>query len=291
MSSLTIAYITARRDPKINWWFDSLRIQLTDWEPKLIVVDLHQKSHAIMTDKHVPPKPNVWQGEHRLTKEDWFAPANARNTALCLCETEWIAYVDDLSVLMPEWLARVEAAMEGGYNVAGSYRKVQELLVEGGKIKWSIPFSDDSRLRLAKEDLGDCEGGWLYGCSCAFRVDDLLTVGGWPEYCDGMGSEDYCLGIALKNAGFPLKYDRKMMTLESEEDHHREPSLRRTDKGTSPFDKSHAALNIAKSSSYFANYYPGGMRALRAEILSGKPFPVIQEPKHDWFDGMEIAQM
>jgi glycosyltransferase involved in cell wall biosynthesis len=288
--SLTIAYITSRKDPKIDWFWDSLIKQAKETH-RVIVVTLHGD---IVEDKFsdtVRPKPSVWQGEYRLTKEDWFAAANARNTALCMCETEWIAYVDDLSVLMPGWLGRVEAAMEGGYNVAGSYRKVKELWVKDGEVKWSIPFSDDSRLNLQKEDLSDCDGGWLYGCSCAFRVEDLLSVGGWPEYCDGLGSEDYCLGLCLKNAGFTLKYDKQMMTYESEEDHYKEPSLKRTDKGLSPNDKSHAALNIAKSSKYFANYYRGGMRTLREFVLKGFPFPVIQEPKHDWFDNQPISEM
>src|SRR5262245_47488189 len=31
---------------------------------------------------HVPPKPTVWQGPHRLTQNDYFCPSNARNTGL-----------------------------------------------------------------------------------------------------------------------------------------------------------------------------------------------------------------
>lgn len=291
--TLTIAYVTARRDPKVEWFLSSLALQSNEPIPIIVVSLFPHLFSQIKSDYFTlsEPKPNVWQGEHRLTKQDWFAMANARNTALCLCDTDWIAYVDDLSVLETTWLDCVKEAMEGRYNVAGSYRKVKNLVVENGLIKSFTPFSEDCRMALSNGCLVDCDGGWLYGCSCAFKVEDLLDVGGWPEYCDGLGAEDYCLGIALKNAGKTLVYCKPMATMESEEHHHTEPSLRRTDKGVSPNDKSHAALNIAKSSKYFPNYYPGGMRALREFVLAGNPFPVIQQPRHDWFDGQLISEM
>jgi hypothetical protein len=304
MSSLTLAYITAREEPHSEWFFSSLRHQLgeNDPLPKVMVVDrlfdpINRFPHGagyVGPMQRTAPKPTVWQGPHRLTKEDWFAMANARNTALCLCDTDWIAYVDDLSVLMPAWLGCVKEAISGSYNVAGAYRKVKQLVVEEGIVKSFIPYSDDVRIRLS---MGykvpcDCDGGWLYGCSCAFRVEDLLAVGGWPEICDGIGSEDYCLGIALKNAGKPLMYDRRMMTFEAEDLHGIGTPLRRTDKGISPNDKSHALLGIARSSVYYPNYFPsGGIKAERERVLSGKHFTLVQIPDRDWYDGQLLAEM
>lgn len=306
MNSLTIAYVTARRDPKIEWFFDSLRRYVVGEPFQLIIVDLGQKelqrgaNQAGFTCTLTGPKPNVWQGEYRLTKEDWFAMANARNTALCLCQTDWIAYVDDLSVLMPSWLMAVKDAMAGNYIVAGAYRKVKDLVVENGEVKSFTPCSEDCRLKLYPNEVSNCKGGELYGCSCAFPVEALLDVGGWPEMCDGLGSEDYCLGIALANKCYTIKYDKRMMTYEAEDLHGHwfnekgekvGTVLRRSDKGISPKDKSHALLNIAKQSTYFPNYTEGGIRALRELVLSGKPFPIIQEPKHDFFDGQAISEM
>lgn len=307
--NLTIAYVTGRRDPKIEWFFDSLKVQLRDGDRvDVIVISLfpneinlanYYLSRYINETQVREPKPNVWQGEHRLTSQDWWAMSNARNTALCLCKTDYIAYVDDLSVLMPGWLDAVKEAMVGNYIAAGAYRKVKKLVVENGEVKSYEPYSEDSRYNLAPDVIGPCTGDWLYGCSCLFPVESLLTVGGWPEICDGLGSEDYCLGIALSNAGFHLKYDKRMMTYEDEDLHNSiqegntrtSGGLKRTDKGVSPHDKSHAVLGIAKGSTYYPNYYPGGMRALREFTLAGNPFPVIQQPQHDWFDGQSISEM
>jgi len=299
---LTIAYCSSRKEPKSEWFFDSLEKQIKPEDKiRIVLVGLHltpislNKPDWINAELiHVKPKPNVWQGEHRLTKEDWFAASNARNTALCLAPDGWICFVDDLSVLLPGWLDRVKAAMEGGYIVCGTYRKVNKLVVKNGEL---ISFADhhagnDSRARFATSDLHPCEGGWLFGCSCAMPVEALLAIGGWPEYVDGMGSEDSICGIALQNAGFKMFYDRKMMTYESEELHHAEPGLRRTDKGKSPDDKSHRALNIVLSGQkYFDNYYAGGIRAERERVLKGEPFTIRQIPSCDWYDGMPLKDM
>jgi hypothetical protein len=221
--------------------------------------------------------------------------SNARNTALCMCRTSHICYVDDLSVLMPGWWEAANEAVGGGYIGCGAYHKARNLVVKNGLVESSdLPVGDsgvDDRLKRVTKDVSECDGGWLYGCSFVAPLEDLLEVGGLPEYCDGLGSEDYCLGIALRNAGKHLKLDRRMMTMESEELHFTEPPMKRTDKGVSPNDKSHAALRIAQGSKYFPNYYEGGIRALREHVLAGNPFPICQIPTTDWYDNQPLSEM
>jgi len=303
--NLTIAYLTGRKDPHFDWFLESLRRTCAgDFTGiKIIVVDLlfgpdrfeFGMGETAVEIVNVPPKPTVWQGRHRLTKEDWFAAANARNTALCLAPDGYIAFVDDLSVLLPGWLERVRAAMAGGYVVCGTYAKVKNLVVENGfPISYEdYPQGHDSRERFAPTDLHPCEGGWLFGCSCAMPVEALLTIGGWTEFADGLGSEDYLTGLTLQNAGFKLMYDKKMKTLESEELHHLDKPLRKTDKGKSPDDKSHRALNIVLSGQkFFDNYYGGaGIRDERDRVLRGEPFTNRMNPQHDWFDGQPLSEM
>lgn len=319
-NGLTICYVSSRRDNRIEWFFDSLAKQVV-LQAHLIVIDRfaeepgrkdeifnkfataftvplyveHEEKGNVPAKffTHAEPKPTVWQGPHRLTKEDWFATANARNTALCLCRTSHIAFVDDLSVLMPGWWTSAQEAVAGNYIGCGAYKKVKNLVVKDGEPIGYVETSEgiDDRLRRVSEDVSPCTGGWLYGCSCVFPVEDLLEVGGWPEICDSLGSEDCCLGIALANAGKRLKFDRRMLTLESDELHFVEPPMKRTDKGVSPNDKSHAVLEIAKQSTYFPNYYEGGIRALRDYVLAGNPCPITQIPTCDWYDNQPISEM
>lgn len=294
----------------VDWFFDSLINQSSFDLKDLSVVFVTRTANPgnFILWGHEPkehlfggPKPNVWQGHYRLTKEDWFAAANARNTALCLAPDGYIAYCDDLSVLMPGWLSAVRESMNGGYVACGAYKKVKDLKVENGIVKsyTEFPAGMDARWQYVHADPSPAERGWLFGCSCAMPVEALLTINGWPEMCDGTGFEDCCTGIALSNAGYKLMYDRRMLTLESEEHHHIEPSLRREDwhyEGDKPVlggngldDKSHALLNIAEQSKRFENYCD--MRELRQKVLSGEPFPITQIPEHEWYSKLPLREL
>jgi glycosyltransferase involved in cell wall biosynthesis len=294
VQDLTIAYITGRRDPKLEWFLDSLDRQIiADQRPVIIVVDFFKEERPLDARGaiHLAPKPNVWQGPHRLTKEHWFAVANARNTGLCRAPTKFIAYVDDVSILMPNWLQAVRDAIRGNYFVFGAYQKATGMVVEKGELKSHTIKSTDNRYR-GDGGPAPCGGGWLYGCSLAGPVDKFLQVGGWPECMDGMGFEDCCMGFCLQNNQFDLKYDPRMMTIESEDNHASGDFVfRRTDKGVSPSDKSHAALDRAHNTRFWDNYFPGGIHKVRQTVLEGNPFPVQTEPTHDWYDKQPIAEM
>lgn len=301
---ITLCYLTSRRDSKFQWWWDSLALQLQpDDELHIIVVDFHAKEQPLCANgapaqiksfKHVTPKPNVWQGEHRLTKENWFAAANARNTGLCLAPTDWIAYCDDLSVLAPTWLEAVRRSQVGNYIALGAYKKVRSLVVDKGRVLSceEFPGGLDARLRHGGEVVS-CGGDWMYGCSVAGPVEAFLAVNGWPEAFDGLSFEDVCMGICIGNTGrFSFRYDKSMLTLESEEDHYIEKPMIRSDYGVSPKDKSHAALNIAKGSKWFPNFFgEEGIRGLRDRVLKGEPFPILQIPDREWFTGKLLSEL
>lgn len=202
--------------------------------------------------------------------------------------------MDDLSVLMPGWLNRVKEAMNGNAIVGGTYKKVNKLVVENGiAVSYEeIPSGVDSRWGFGRSNRTvKIEGGQLYGCSFVAPVEALLTINGFPEYCDGLGFEDSLTGIVLENAGFQLRYDRQMLTLESIEGHFGD-HLKRIDKGQSPNDKSHAALALARRSNRFENYFGhGGIREVRAKVLAGEPFPIQNVPEHDWYDQQPLREM
>lgn len=303
---LTICYHTARRQPMIEWFFDSL---LKQWTPdvnlSIVVVRFYSPCPYSEIElggkvlvKFVEPKPTVWQGPHRLTKENWFAASNSRNTGLCLAPDGYIAYVDDLSVLMPNWLLNVRQSMQWGGITLGAYMKVRNLVVENGDV---ISYDKDKPNRDARWNFGSdsgsvpCNGDMMYGCSFVAPVEALLTVGGFPELCDGLSFEDVVMGQALENAGFKFAYNRNMLTLESEEHHGLEPAFRREcfeKHPNDPTDKGHAVLNMVKGGcKYFENYYEGGIRKMREEVLSGKPFPILDNPKNDWHTGKLLSEL
>ncbi len=300
--NISIAYVTSRKEPQIKWFFDSLalqaklrdRIQIIVVGPDDFRLRERKQFQGLFRGFNVrfsEPKPSVWQGPHRLTKEDWFAASNARNTALCLAPDGYLAYVDDLSVLQPGWLDAVKEHAVAGRFGFGAYHKVKHLVVENGMVKSFENYRLDNRWNETQSIITPCSGRWLFGCSVCGPVEAFLTVGGWPEFCDGLGFEDCILGHALENHGFPMVYDKRMMTFESEEHHAIEPAFKRSDFGVSPNDKSHSALHIGQQSRYFENYYLGGIRKMREEVLAGKPFPIVNNPQHCWYSGKKLSDL
>lgn len=256
---------------------------------------------------HVPPKPNIWNGPHRLTKEHWWACANQRNTAVCLCDTDWITFTDDVSVLLPGWLKGVLNAQRDNYIMFGSYRKVRDLVVEDGIVK---SFTDsgaghDSRWRNTRSDLHSCAGEWLFGCSLALPIQALLDINGWPEDCDSLSFEDVCTGVVLGNTNkYAFRYDRASTTFESEELHSGGLVMRREDwhfengkpmpGGNGGNDCSHAILNIAKSSKRFTHYLGdgfGNISDLRSHVLAGGTFPIRSHPEHHFWTKQALKDL
>lgn len=353
---LNIAYLTNRIQPYISWFFESLERECKgDYSGiKVIVVDYYAQAMDHWYDEqakmertwniagvrhrheefqymskcdflHVPPKPTVWQGPHRLTSKNYFAAANARNTALCYAEDGYLVTVDDLSVLVPGWLEAVRQAMENNWVACGGYSKVKGLGVHEGEIvnfdgmtreKFDNEFEEDKCLQrriiematdgygagvdvryghIASYDPVKCDGGWAYGCSFGAPVEALLAVNGWDEDCDSMGGEDYTCGVMLHRAGNHLRFLPKMMTLEAEELHHSDRPFLRFIKGIpGPRDSSQSRLGLLTLGVLKkARNYTGvkDLRELRESVLSGSNFPVVNEPKIHWYDQQELSEL
>lgn len=238
---ITICYLTCRENPRYNWFKQSLLNQYGNEVPIEILIvdgcDTRQgwldleggffNSNGISFSQ-TKPKWTPWQGEHKLPKDNWFAASNARNTGIIHAKGDYIVYVDDLSVLTPGWWSRVLKAYREKYIVLGSYKKVNDLVVENGVIKQykESPSGNDSRLRM-----GSCwtTGNNLFGASFGAPIEQLLSVNGLDELCDGMGYEDTNLGARLQMKGYRMFYDTEMMTFECEECHSEGIPFRRED--------------------------------------------------------------
>lgn len=323
---ITVCFITNRIDCKIQWFFESFWKQVQpyltkgsdgysvlkesgfkvvvvdhwaesygDWTPELVAQRKYEFAKICpFTFTHIAPKPTVWGGKHRLTTQNYFSASNSRNTGLCHAEDGFIAYVDDLSVLMPGWLEQVVLAQSKGYVALGHYRKVKSLFIENGEV---VKFEDhpsghDSRRKnFTSDEPFKCAGSWMFGCSVALPVEAVLTVNGWDENLDSGGGEDYSMGMCLNNAGFDTYMCPKMLTWESEEHHHIEKPFKRIIK---PYpgmkDSSWASLAWYQGGKKYCENYQN-MRETRDAVLRGEPFPIIQIPQHDWRDSQPLSEM
>ena len=287
---ITLVYMTARERPRLDWTLDGLEVQACPGDAvELIVVDARGREpaeigyrplDAIERVVSTRPKPCIWQGPQRITSVDWWATANARNTAIALAGTDYLVFMDDRSWLGPRWLEVVrQAERERASVICGSYDKLED-----GRV------AQDHRRGLSPGGKRNCGGGWLFGCSFALPLEWCLEVNGLEEGCDSLTGEDYIFGLMLGNCGHRIDFEPKMF-VRQERSVGTEHSCAMTDKGRAPHDKSHVAL--ARFGERRRTEFTPDLCALRARIAAGEGFPDVDRgaDHRDWFDGELVCQM
>jgi len=299
----TICFLTGRADPRLEWVLESLSQQspFTD-QISILCVDAlgrqrpedlmatrwpYERAPWISSIRVVSPKPCAWQGPYRLTDRDWWATANARNTALVYCQDDYLAFLDDRGHLGPRWLDAVRRGYRSRASVlAGSYDKLE------GPPDARITSRDHRRLKCPEGKV-NCGGGWLFGCTFALPLEWALAINGFEEGCDGLTGEDYIFGLMLANSGRRIDFVPDLFVLQDRQPGNEscKGSYACRDKGTSPADKSHAALRRFGSAS--RTEFTPDLRALRTRLAAGDAAPwALPDPDaRDWFDQEPIRNM
>lgn len=290
----------------IEYFFDSLARQVaSDDQIAIIFVDYFRdepgrvdsvdyKFRKAFVDwsgatlKHVNCKPTVWQGAHQLPRDPWWAKSAYLNTAICLCESSFVSFVDDRSVLGHAWLDRVKAARDGNYAVAGYYEKHANLQVEDGVMIGGELLGKDTRTP------GHYAFDTIYGGHCALPLEWCLKVGGYPEICDSLGLEDSLFGNTLYNAGYPIHYDSDMQIFEDRTPGQIDGALKRADKNPhlGQQAKSWALVRMLEGQKTTLNQFD--IRNIRDRVLlDGESLDSIGPfgPTTDFYDGQPISEM
>lgn len=320
---ITIAYISNRITNKFEWFIDSLARQLNGRQVpiQIVYVDFWKSQHPLfeITEpdfeiKHVEPIPSLVQGEHRITSKNYFSASNARNTGLVYAKYNYVMYVDDLSVLMPTWLDAVIEAAQGQYILEGAYRKDNQMVVEEGLLVSSVVSSEDSRWHRCGGGKQQGYDSWLYGCSVGVPLQTALEMNGWDLLGDTIGYEDSNFGIRAAKYGAQFIYDKRALTVESDELHFvegnyfcREDPVATEEEYMSALnsfgvyrsvyngqkrDMSHAMLDIVYARDHRAAHNYFSLRDLR-EIASHRPITIedMKYPKIHWFTGLKLTDL
>ena len=172
---------------------------------------------------HMAPKPSIWRGRHKKTKGTYYDVSGTRNTGLILCDTEYIVFVDDLSVLMPNWLTYHKNAAEKNIIFVGAYDKVSDIVFENRMFKSYSRFDMDSRMasQPTDESIKVC-GGWIFGSNAGFPTECIYKINGYDEFYARRGCEDCNLGVRLENAGYKdlIYYNKNCLIIEDQDMHY-----------------------------------------------------------------------
>jgi len=308
--AFSVVYVTNRKDPKIAWFVDSFMRELDGDLAGIEVLvvayfedavrEAVKKAGAESWITVHPPKPNVWQGEHKLTKKDWFAAANARNTGIALSRGHTIVFVDDLSAVVPGWWEWAKHACRNQCVCLGTYEKVRDLAVDSsGALTYDeAPNScgKDTRLPMLPQPAEDTKaypavGGWLYGSSVACPIEFLLVINGFDEECNGIGTEDYIAGLMLDHMEFPLFICPGMKTVEDDKMHYVEKPFPRLNRGEGETDSAWTILKKVQGAERVVAPNVDNLRDLRDKVLAGEPFPIPTKPDKFWYDETPLKEL
>ena len=294
---ITIAFITARGEPMLAALTDSLATQLHAGDAiSLLVVDALGRSLVELGCTHVErfrvvramlPKPNLWQGPHRIAPRNYFANANARNTALVYCEDDFIAFLDDRTTLGPTWLEVVRRGERERASVLCG--PVDKHLSGQDAVTWG-PISYDHRAQQAPGGRVNCGGSWCFGANFALPLEWALEVNGCEEGCDPVGCEDYIFGQMLGNVGHRIDFVTAMGVQQDRRGTIHAEEFPRVGRGApGPRDKSQTLTRRYRDLKRTID--TPDLRALRELVRRGEPLPT-PDPSvdhRDWFDGESIS--
>ena len=226
---ITFIYITCRKNPKLEWFVDSLCNQKDDTPIQLVIVDYdlqfdetrRELFSKIVRNRldfvHVSSKPNPVQGKYRLTSINYFSAGSARNTGICYAKYDYLVFIDDTSIMKEGSFSEILKCANEKIIVSFGYKKVRAMVIEDGKFI-SGRFDEhgtDSRWNQGLE-FRKISGSQLFGYS-ASPLSVILSVNGYDEICNTMGGEDYHYGVRVEKLNIPIYYNRNVTFYESED--------------------------------------------------------------------------
>ena len=241
-TKLSIIYVTARKQPKFEWFVETLISQYPDGNvtDQIVFIDAFieyesdriEKLRKIINSRfeylHIPPKPSIWRGKYKKTKSNFFDASGTRNTGLVVSEYDHVLFVDDLSALTNGCLDFHRKAAEQKIIFAGAYDKVSDILIENNQIKSYTKCDKDTRIvHQFTDDNLKIGGGWIFGQNISFPLEYILSVNGYDEYLARRGCEDCNLGVRLEIAGYKEKmfYNKNCLIIEDDILHYTQENI------------------------------------------------------------------
>lgn len=224
VANITVALITIRSQPRFEWFFEGLGRQ-TLKPAELVIVDDRQSLERYMEVQALAAKYGIrmsWYGKSKPSRWTGKRPAlcNARNTALAVMNTPYVAFHDDNGISDPNWVRRHLMWSNYGMSCGGTWFTFQHGTVQNGRMVGDPgPYGWEARKRLGNGVMA-APSDWLHGGNMGFLLEAALAVNGFDEDYDGeQGCDDCDFGIRLRRAGYKNVFDPDCVVFYSLDSH------------------------------------------------------------------------
>lgn len=182
---LTIAICTHNRADDVFECLTALKPQLENFGAEVIVVDSGSSAkHASTLLNSVAEFPFA-----RLIRLEQPGVSRARNTAVSVCSTPWIAFVDDDAIPAADWLATaIRLANSVPPNCAIIGGTVFPIFRDGVARTLSARTAQMLSITKQKGEADQTETAQVVGANMMFRKSTLVQAGGFDEGLGRVGA-------------------------------------------------------------------------------------------------------
>ena len=315
---LTFITCTKRQDPKFEWLFESLANSWAhagkpsaEWlivdgclwddpERSAKISDL-ALTFSVPSVVHLTPKPTVWQGPARLTKQDYWALNNARNTGIIHASGDHLVLFDDCMVVDCNFVARHAAAEARKIALCGSFKSYTTATVVKGNIEQGDlhPIGTDSRGTTMQRGYGS----WAWGLNFSVPLVYAVMANGYDEMYDGQaGSDDCDFGVRLERLRCPLVFDPSCLVYQVLTTHEAvgghagwgtqdkiSPKELQLKTGRIAFANEKLIEKLVEDPFRFLPLHT--WTDIKSARNTGIPGAIADQPAVDWRDGQPLAEM
>jgi hypothetical protein len=145
----------------------------------------------------------IWNGRNNMPQ--------ARNLGIRQTSCEIVAFIDDDSLVFPNWLESIISgySLEENIGGVGGYTIDRQIKIDSKDKRRGVILSDGTTIpNFSIESAEHCYVEWLVGCNMSFKRSILNEICGFdPKYGGDNSYEEVDMAVRVRKAGYQLLWN------------------------------------------------------------------------------------